>query len=676
MSYPGNDLETSNSIRLLKIHTADVQTSMIACTLQSVNLMQGPRYRALSYTRGPATEAFSTEYEPLAFSDDEQQILCNGQVFFVPQNLADALLELRQSGFPEWLWVDAICINRSNTEERLGQISIMGQIYKSAVETVAWLGKDESGIDDVRWGIDVMIPRLLQRGPACWDSRPLKDLELKDIFGTDDLSRRVIGIRTFLATRTWLHRAWVAQEVALAPSVCILAGHHHFSWTDLTNLSILLAEVPLDNQVVPRSQELNRAFSAAKASLVKLQVLRDLVPRQVSNHAFLPVPELHETYRFLETRYGTKTELESAAAWLAYLLSLARAMESTERHDKIYSILGMAKLFSSEIDELVTPDYDRPIESVYTSVTTRLLLHNRYLSTLAQAADISDRVLPDLPSWVIDYSSINASKPILEFGKGQATHFDASLTSELPLFPRRIEGSKLTLVGAKFDHISAVSPVTFNQLLDESCHLEEFLSFVANLPNRYLDGRSRTEVLWRAMMMDSEETAQSINHPPASIFARRFQSWMIDRIGLWVADAVHKGMEVGAASKSARQFFAQLYPDPKIEVPEEIQRDAEAFTLYHRKRMLPFVRSIEAKVSGRRLFQTRNKFVGMGPHSIQADDQVWLIRDSKTPLILRPKPASQHFLLVGEAYLHGFMHGEMLDSRWDLDKRIGPVTIV
>jgi hypothetical protein len=221
-----------------------------------------------------------------------------------------------------------------------------------------------------------------------------------------------------------------------------------------------------------------------------------------------------------------------------------------------------------------------------------------------------------------------------------------------------------------------VSPVTFDEVLGDPCHLEEFLKFVGNLPDRYLDGQSRTEFLWRAMMMDSEETAQSINHPPASLFARRFQSWIIDRIGLWVADAVHKGMEVDAASESARQFFAQLYPDPKIQVPEEIQGDAEAFTLYHRKRMLAFVGSIEAKVSGRKLFLTGNKFVGMGPHSIQADDQIWLIRDSKTPLILRPKSGTQHFLLVGEAYLHGFMHGEMLDFRWDLEKRIGPVTIV
>lgn len=661
---------------MLKIHKEDHQKTRIACTLQSVDLAEAPRYRALSYTWGPALKAIRPEHESSSSPDEDQQILCNDQPYSIPQNLQDALLELRQSGFTDWLWVDAICIDRSNTEERARQVSIVGQIYTSAIETVAWLGKDESGVDDVKWGINVMIPKLLQRGPAFWDSRPLTNPELGAIFGVEDLNRRITGIRTFLATRRWFDRAWVAQEVALAPAVCVLVGQRHFSWTDLTNLSIVLARISWVHELVPKSPALNKSYSSAKTFLENVQVLRNLIPRQVADHASLPAPELHEAYRFLEARYGTKTELEVAAAWIAYLLSLVRHMESTERHDKIYSIMGMAKFFSSKIDELVVPDYDQPIESVYTSVTAALLLNSRYLSILAHVGDTSNNQLTNIPSWVIDYSSTNATNPILEFGKGQATHFDASLTSELAPFPRKIEGTRLTLEGAKFDHITMVSPDTLSEVIEDPHHFEEFLKFIGHLPDRYLDGQPRTEILWRAMMMDSEETARSINHPPPSSFAKGFQAWIINLIGQWVADVVQRGMEVDAASESARQFFAQLYSDTQIEVPEEAQGDAEAFTLYHRKRMLPFVRSIEAKVYGRKLFQTGNNLVGMGSCSIQADDQVWLIRDSRTPLILRPKSGTQDFVLVGEAYLHGFMHGEMLDSRWDLGKRIGPVTIV
>ncbi len=177
-------------------------------------------------------------------------------------------------------------------------------------------------------------------------------------------------------------------------------------------------------------------------------------------------------------------------------------------------------------------------------------------------------------------------------------------------------------------------------------------------------------------MMDSEETSESIYHPPPLSFAKGFQAWIIHMIGRWVADAVRKGTEINSANESARQFFAQFYPDSQIEVPEEIRGDAEAFTSYHKKRMLPYLHAIEGKVFGRKLFKTNNDLVGMGLRSIQAGDAVWLIRDSRTPLILRPKPGTEDFTLVGEAYLHGFMHGEMLDSRWDLAKHIGPVTLV
>ncbi|ERF76069.1 hypothetical protein EPUS_01402 [Endocarpon pusillum Z07020] len=674
--YPGNKLRTSTSIRLLRIDEVYDQTMIISCTLQSVDLADSPRYRTLSYTWGPATRSARLKDQALSEKYQDQQIICNDQPFFITRNLRDALWQIRQSGYSDWLWVDAICINQLEAEERAHQVSMMGQIYTCAVETVAWLGKDESGIEDMKWGIEVMIPKMLQRGPAFWGTWPLTDLELKNIFSVGDLSQRITGIQTFLATRLWFDRAWVAQEVALAPAVCILVGNRHFSWTDLTNLSIVLARVSCDSELISAEPELTKGYSSARAFLENINALRDLIPRHSAGCTPSPTAEMHEMYRLLNSRYGANTELEEAAAWLAYLLSLIRHMQSTEQHDKIYSVIGLAKLFSSSIDELIIPDYGQRVEDVYTSLTTSLLLNSRYLSLLGHVGDISDKQFTNLPSWVVDYSTNRPTNPILDLGKNRATHFDASLTSESPPFPRKVEGTRLTLLGAKFDELSIISPATPTQVINDVCHFEEFMQFVAQLPDRYFDDQTRTEVLWRAMMMDSEETSESIYHPPPLSFARGFQAWIIHMIGRWVADAVGQGMEVSFANESARQFFAQLYPDSQVEVPEEIQGDAEAFALYHKKRMLPYLRSIEGKVFGRKLFKTKNDLVGMGLRSVQAGDQVWLIGDSRTPLILRRKPGTEDFLLVGEAYLHRFMHGEMLDSRWDLAKHIGPVTLV
>jgi Heterokaryon incompatibility protein (HET) len=675
--YPGDDLHCPSSVRLLKIHEALYKTARIVCTLRSFDLADRPRFRALSYTWGLELGGLGLQNGVLSSdADQDQEILCNDQPFLITQNLQDALVELRQSGFTDWLWVDAICIDQSSSEERASQVSRIGQIYASAVETVAWLGKDESGVDDIQWGIEVMIPKMLQWRPALSRSRLLTDPELGNLFGVEDLNGKLRGIKYFLATNRWFHRARSVQEVALASTVCIRVGERQFSWTDLTNLSTVLAMVSWENVLVPRVPELEQKYSDAKSFLENLHGLRDLIPRKAAGRASKPAPALRQIYRFLEATYGTKTDMEAAAAWIAHLLSLVRNLESSEEHDKIYSILGVANVFSSKTGELVSPDYGQSVEELYTSVTAALLLNGRYLSILAHVGDISNNQLTNIPSWVVDYSRASTTNPILDTGKGQATHFDASLASDMPPVPRKLEGTRLTLIGAKFDKLNIVSPATLGEVIEDVCHFEDFMKFLAHLPDRYLDGRSRMEVVWRAMMMDSEETATSINHPPPSSFAKAFQSWVITTIDLWVAYLIKTGVEADIANESARQVFACFYPDTVIDVPEEIQEDDGAFTSYHRKRMLPFILSIKAKVYGRKLFKTKGELLGLGSRSIQADDQVWLIRDSKTPLILRPKSDTQDFLLVGEAYLHGFMHGEMLDDRWELEKSIGPVTIV
>ena len=673
--YIGGELPSPNSIRLLKIHNSTHPEGNIVCTVQAFDLKDKPRYCALSYTWGPAIRPIGSEYE-LPSPDEPQQILCNDQPLLVTQNLHDALLELRRSGFSDWLWVDAVCIDQSNSEEKASQVSMMGQSYMSCVETIAWLGKDESGVEDMEWAIDVMIPKMLQRAPDFWDIRPLTDFELETIFGIKDLHQRLVSIKTFLASHRWFDRAWVAQEVILAPVLRLQVGRRQISWTNLTNLSIVLSRRTWDKELDFKSAEFDEGYAAAKAFLERLRRLRDLVPHNAACQVSRPASERLEIERILRATFGPETELEVAAAWFTHLLSLVRHLKSSEMHDKIYSMIGVADAFSSKISSLVTPDYDQSPETAYTSTTAALLSNSRYLSILAHVGDLSNTRFAELPSWVVDYSSKTATNPILEFGEGHATTFDASLTSKFPPAPRRIEGTRLTLQGALFDRVTMVSPATLGEVIGDVTHLEDFEKFISCVPNQYFNGRSRTDVIWRVMMMDSEETLKCINHPAPPSFAGGFRAWIINMIELWVAEVVKTGVETESANETARQFFAQLYPNDLVEVPEECQRSEEAFISYHREQMLPFIRAIERKVYGRKLFQTTGNLMGMGSRSIQADDEVWLIRDSKTPLILRPKAGTEDFLLVGEAYLHGFMHGEMLDDVGELEDRIGPVTII
>jgi hypothetical protein len=200
--YLGQELCSGNSIRLLKVHVSSETISPIQCTLQTFDLKDEPRYTALSYTWGPPVKTIDPPDE--SFPNELQPILCNDLPFSLTQNLHDALLELRRSYFTDWLWVDSVSINQSDFKERADQVALMADIYYSATETVAWLGKDETGAEDLQWAIDVMVPELIRR-----DFDPLLAWNpvLITIFGAEDFHGRLVRIQRFLATHRWFHRA-------------------------------------------------------------------------------------------------------------------------------------------------------------------------------------------------------------------------------------------------------------------------------------------------------------------------------------------------------------------------------------------------------------------------------------------------------------------------------------
>ncbi|KAK2061504.1 HET-domain-containing protein, partial [Colletotrichum caudatum] len=57
-------------------------------------------------------------------------------------NCANALRRLRFPGWARDVWVDAICINQEDSNERSHQVGIMQYIYATAIRVVVYLGED------------------------------------------------------------------------------------------------------------------------------------------------------------------------------------------------------------------------------------------------------------------------------------------------------------------------------------------------------------------------------------------------------------------------------------------------------------------------------------------------------------------------------------------------------
>ena len=107
--------------RLLRIEVAK-DGDPIVCTLFEVAFGDRPKFDALSYMWGDGKP--------------ERNITVNGGNYSVRQNLWDALHYLRKHALNTDYWIDAICINQRDADERNRQVRIMHHIYSRAQTVV------------------------------------------------------------------------------------------------------------------------------------------------------------------------------------------------------------------------------------------------------------------------------------------------------------------------------------------------------------------------------------------------------------------------------------------------------------------------------------------------------------------------------------------------------------
>ncbi|KAJ3526679.1 hypothetical protein NM208_g11071 [Fusarium decemcellulare] len=108
-------------------------------------------------------------------------ICCNGLEIEISPNLYAALVSLRQKcSEPLTLWVDYLCINQSDTDERSSQVRLMGEIFSHSSEVLIWLGEPsvphpetENQQHHYRWGGDQEDEPLVQYYQTLFDGSVL-----------------------------------------------------------------------------------------------------------------------------------------------------------------------------------------------------------------------------------------------------------------------------------------------------------------------------------------------------------------------------------------------------------------------------------------------------------------------------------------------------------------------
>jgi hypothetical protein len=167
--------------------------------------------------------------------------------------------------------------------------------------------------------------------------------------------------------------------------------------------------------------------------------------------------------------------------------------------------------------------------------------------------------------------------------------------------------------------------------------------------------------------------------PATETDGRMFRDWLI--YALWkicqeVSDS--DSLEIIGSIEKTRSSLAKLAilgDSGSAPNPDAIDAGLQALksgpsvtyqTIVHNG--IPYIDNVRLACLKRRLFRTSNGFLGLGPELLRAGDEVVIAPGSDVSLILRPvasKPKT--FQFVGQAYVHGIMHGEALELLFEAD---------
>lgn len=200
----------------------------IACRLEVQDLDHGID-EALSYVWGKR--------------QDPKPIWVDGQLFQITGNLYEILLNLRRPSTSRVLWIDAICINQSDLEEKSHQVSLMGKIYSNARIVTIWLSGQTPGVNLTPDPYNSMAPF-----PSSFGNKNVDQYNVVSIikwidqlfkihsFERDHLVAWVLLLHWVNAVMSheWWERVWTIQEAVLPKDhPKIILGAYEFSFGDI-----------------------------------------------------------------------------------------------------------------------------------------------------------------------------------------------------------------------------------------------------------------------------------------------------------------------------------------------------------------------------------------------------------------------------------------------------------
>ena len=555
------------------------------------------------------------------------------------------------------LWVDAICVDQKDQDERSTQVALMSDIYSKAESVIVWLGKeDESAKRALR--LQHSLGRAFKRiqDEGRWQSLPQYPANYNSFY-------RFIGVEPFQLAdmlayvefhrRAWFHRTWIVQEVALARKLVVLCGGAECNWESITLVGKFMKDSRWANRLFIRSsQDPGIHVNPGERQLSISRLAKDFQS-----------PGLQAQDARLHCKYVCDAgKVNERGAYLDWMLHMTRPSSASDPRDKVYGVLGLITSLFGHDKNFIHADYNKSVAEVFTSTAAYLLENLPCASALSLVEDVENRNFPDLPSWVPDLTAQHRATN--RTGHGRYWDAGSTIRQSTP-GSCQVEGDILHLCGVKCDTVSIMGSPTDN-LMHDLCG-SEIMGMLRQMAPVYSNGQSRSEAIWRTLVGDCTE----MHYPAPAEVGISFRHWLCNQ----AANALvlgRRGRLDGAkllASHDLLKDTAEL--EGLLTATEILDRAAvlestrvndDIYFSYKYHGFEPRAKTFWDAASSfvrKRLFLTNTGFLGLCPPSTQPGDSVWVLPNAKIPFMLRPLADTTHYTLVGELYLHGCMNGEV-----------------
>lgn len=700
-----------DTIRLVRMESiSESLEPPIRITTRTVPLQDNVPYATLSYTWGNPFGVFGSEKDRDAAPRTDIPIVCDGKILDIGENLYRFLCRWRQglatfaermrehdmpdeaeeSRPPAEFWIDAICINQADLEEKSQQVSIMGDIYTKSAITWVWLGEHDQFSREA-FGV---LQTLISKSDGANDQIPKRleaDHTLLTEFGLPDTNSWKWFAVFALFQRQWFRRSWVVQEAALSShilfqcgSLNVPAGFHVSAYINIqrfgflermisnvgmheigfTRFELQMVDRPSRRAVLKRSSKASTDlryhpcregvevdFGGMLARIMRIKVLDPNILANDKNS--IAVNDANQTF--------------DTVSALLDLWKLSRNTLCGNPRDKVFAFASLANRdiyrTPNAVKDLraLDPDYKKSVCEVYCEAAWFTILTHGSLDMLSIAGHTPLTSEHDLPSWVPDLSRSPRFLALNAYFKaniGIGWRASGGRKWEVPIPAERYGrhlGVQVSFVG-KIQETDHEQPEFSN---DEALkvNFKQFLEFSKLLPSTYLcrpEGQSRFEVIWRTVVADVVDGIA----PAPPKYAAEFEKLYMGAIRE-VFDDRAVGNDEDAdllGTWAAMKDMGRLHDISASGGPLDKGTNETA----------NFRKRVTDTMDKRRLFLANTGHVGCGDSRLSVGDLIVVIAGSSVPFLLRPG-SSGTYVLIGEAYVHGIMFGEHAskpDAEW------------